>query len=238
MGRVLTKCVDLLYPRRCPACHDAVRPFGAVICADCAGRFSYIAGKTCAKCGKVLADPLQTLCEGCRRSDNGLAGGVALFHYDDTARASMGKFKYEGRREYADFYVRELCARYGKKLRDWRPQCIVPVPVHRSRLRERGYNQAEELAGRLGTALEIPVDETLLLREKKTAAQKELGAEERAENLKNAFRVNERPAGLERVLLVDDIYTTGQTMRECTAALKRAGIRQVYGCVVCISEDY
>ena len=238
MGRVLTGLMNVIYPRRCPACHEAVRPFGAVICDGCADRFSYIREPVCPCCGKELAEGTPGLCEGCRRIENGLSGGAALFHYDGTARASMAKFKYEGRCEYADFYVQELLARYREKILSWKPQLIVPVPVHKSRLKERGYNQAAEVAVRLGEALGIPMDQDLLLREKKTAAQKELGAGERAENLKGAFTVAHDAAGIERVLLVDDIFTTGLTVKNCTEALKAAGIREVYGCFVCISEDY
>ena len=238
MGRILTGLKNVLYPRRCPACHDAVRPFGAVICDGCAGRFSYIKAPVCPRCGKQLADETEQLCEGCRRISSGLSGGVALLHYDDTARASMGKFKYEGRCEYADFYAEAILARYRGKILSWRPQRIVPVPIHKSRQKERGYNQAAELARRLGDSLSSPVDETLLVREKKTAAQKELGANERAENLKNAFAAARPAEGVRRVLLVDDIFTTGLTMKNCVEALKAAGVEKVYGCSVCISEDY
>ena len=238
MGRVLTSLKNAVYPRRCPACHDAVRPFGAVICEGCKERFTYVKGPVCSRCGKELADAKGQICEGCRRIDNGLVGGAALFHYDGTARASMGKFKYEGRCEYADFYAEELAARYREKILAWKPQRIVPVPVHKSRLKERGYNQAAELALRLGKRLGIPVDQELLAREKRTAAQKELGAGERAENLKGAFQTTRPAESLSRVLLVDDIYTTGLTMKNCAEALKAAGVKEVFGCVVCISEDY
>ena len=238
MGRVLTSLKNAVYPRRCPACHDAVRPFGAAICEGCRSRFTYVKGPFCARCGKELADEEGQICEGCRRIDNGLSGGAALFHYNETARASMGKFKYEGRCEYADFYAEELAARYREKILSWKPQRIVPVPVHKSRLKERGYNQAAELALRLGKALDIPVDLDLLKREKRTAAQKELGAGERAENLKGAFTASRSAEGLSAVLLVDDIYTTGLTMKNCAEALKAAGVKKVYGCAVCISEDY
>ena len=234
----MTVLKNAVYPRRCPACHDAVRPFGAVICEGCADRFVYVREPVCVRCGKELADGDGQICEGCRRIDNGLSGGVALFHYNDTARASMAKFKYEGRCEYADLYAQELLARYREKILCWKPRLIVPVPIHKSRLKERGYNQAAEVALRLGKALDIPVDQTLLLRKKKTAAQKELGAGERAENLRGAFAASRRAEGIESILLVDDIFTTGLTMKNCAEALKAAGVKKVYGCSVCISEDY
>ncbi len=238
MGTVLTAVKNAVWPRRCPACHDAVRPFGASVCAGCEKRFPYINGRTCRICGKELADPARDVCAGCRRVDNGLAGGVALFRYEGTARESVAKFKYEGRREYADFYAQALAARFGEKLLSFAPQLIVPVPVHKSRLRERGYNQAAEIARRLGRLLGVPAAEDLLLREKRTEAQKELGAQARAENLAGAFRAVRRADDTPRVLLVDDIFTTGLTMRACAAALKAAGVREVFGCSVCISEDY
>lgn len=238
MGNVLTAVKNAVWPRRCPACHNAVRPFGAVICDGCSEKFSYIEGQTCRICGKELADPAQEVCAGCRRVKNGLAGGAALFHYEGTARDSMAKFKYEGRCEYADFYARELAARRGEEIRSFRVQALIPVPVHKSRFRERGYNQAEEIALRLGRILGIPVRSELLVRGRRTEAQKELGAAARGQNLSGAFSVSGRADGLSRVLLVDDIFTTGTTMQQCACALKEAGIEEVYGCSVCISEDY
>ena len=102
------------------------------------------------------------------------------------------------------------------------------MPVHKSRLKERGYNQAEEIADRLGQALNLPVDASFLVREKKTAAQKTLNDYERLLNLQKVFKAVGSYAKYENVILVDDILTTGATAEACTWVLKSAGIKKVY----------
>ena len=115
-------------------------------------------------------------------------------------------------------------------------QIILPVPVHRSKLRKRGYNQAELLADVVGRRLDIPVDNGHLLRVSDTTPQKELSPLERANNIKQALEVRALPAEWKTVLLIDDIYTTGATVQACTEALQEAGVEQVYVGVICIGE--
>jgi ComF family protein len=110
---------------------------------------------------------------------------------------------------------------------------IVPVPLHRSRERERGYNQSALVARGLGQILGVPVSPRALRRNRGTRTQTELSAEERARNVEGAFEVRDpgKVAGL-RVLLVDDVLTTGATLDAGAAALRKAGARQVYAAAV------
>ena len=112
---------------------------------------------------------------------------------------------------------------------------IIPVPVHPSRRRKRGFNQAEVLAKIVGERLGIPVKAELLRRTKKTLPQKELSVGERLKNLSGAFRADEIPENIRRVLLVDDIYTTGSTIEACTRVLKAAGVETIYFVVICMA---
>ena len=112
------------------------------------------------------------------------------------------------------------------------PDAVVPVPVHKSKYRERGYNQAEILANGIGKRLGIPVMPDFLVRSKKTLPQKQLSDKERLKNLQEAFMVNKKagcclsmPA---KVLLVDDIYTTGSTIEACTNVLLKHCVKHVY----------
>ena len=105
---------------------------------------------------------------------------------------------------------------------------LVPVPVHPSRLRIRGFNQAEELAWRLSEKTGIPVDRSILKRSKKTAPQKSLDPSGRLKNLEQAFTAGHIPPNIHSVILVDDIYTTGSTIEACTRVLKKAGMEHVY----------
>ena len=105
---------------------------------------------------------------------------------------------------------------------------IVPVPLHARRLRERGYNQAALLARELGKGVGLPVLESALIRARHTSPQVDLNAEEREENVRGAFRCPDDQLAGKRVLLVDDVYTTGATLEACSLALKRGGVHTVW----------
>ena len=147
----------------------------------------------------------------------------------------MAAVKYRNKREYLDFYSCAAAVRFGERIRTAGIQRIVPVPIHSSRLRKRGFNQAGELADRLSKELQIPAAR-LLLRVKKTDPQKGLGAGGRLKNLEQAFLALPEAGSFERVLLVDDIYTTGSTAEACTRALLKAGVKKVYFFAVCIGH--
>lgn len=180
-------------------------------------------------------------CPDCMRHPRSFDGGAALFHYNEAARQSMAAIKYKNRREYLDFYSQALVSRYGKWLSHIQPDALVPVPVHPARRRKRGFNQAEELAERISLLTGIPVRADLLIRIRKTLPQKELNPAERLNNLRLAFAVSDfykaHPEQIpRRVVLADDIYTTGSTMEACTRVLKAAGVKQVYIMSICIGK--
>lgn len=148
----------------------------------------------------------------------------------------MAAVKYKNRREYLDFYADEAVRRLGSEFEAMRADCLIPVPVHPKRYRSRGFNQALVLAQKLGEKTGIPVCSDILKRSRNTEPQKELGPSARLKNLEKAFTAEKIPPGLERVILVDDIYTTGSTAEACTRALKAAGVKNVYFFAVCIGQ--
>ena len=117
-------------------------------------------------------------------------------------------------------------------------ECLVPVPIHPARMRKRGFNQAELLARKLGDGLGLPVRTDLLFRCRNTEPQKELGPQGRLKNLEKAFTAAPAADGPvpERVILVDDIYTTGSTIEACSRALGRAGVKKTYFFALCIGQ--
>ena len=110
---ILTK---LLYPPRCPACHDLVRGDGR-ICPECRKLLSYVTGPICCKCGKEIRFEEEELCLDCRTHKKSFDGGIALLNYDDIARESMVKFKYGQRKEYGLFYAEEIARLYESRIR-------------------------------------------------------------------------------------------------------------------------
>lgn len=183
------------------------------------------------RCGKQLSDETWEYCFDCAHKRFHYTKGFPLWQYDGKLRNSIVAFKYKGRRNYAGYYARELAKEFGEELEKLGVDLLVPVPVHPARLRKRGYNQAAILSENLSKELGIVSESDTLLRVKKTMPQKELSDAQRLKNLSQAFVVNpvvlNDLAGL-RVVLVDDIYTTGSTIESCSRVLLEAGVEKVY----------
>ena len=224
-GSTCPLCGKLLYRRA-----DAKRG----ICTSCAVRIPLICEPFCMKCGKPLTNEQEELCTDCRKRRHYYTRHRAALSYRKDVRISLYRFKYGNQRSFARFYARLLSARMGESIRAWRISCIVPVPLHRDRYKKRGYNQAGILAERIGAELGIPVDEQLLVRIRHSAPMKELTAAERLRNLEHVFAVNGPLPPDSRILLVDDIYTTGATVDAAAKALLQAGCSAVYAVSVAI----
>lgn len=218
---------ELLFPRRCPVCDKPVKPAGKLICDSCRKKLRYVSRVHCMKCGKSLPDEETEYCRDCRKKSHSYRQGKSLYEYRSIAD-SIYRFKYGKRREYAEFFGREMAEHFADTIKQWHAQALVPVPIHASRKKERGYNQAELLAKELGRCLGIPVRDDLIVRCKKTIPQKELKGVERQNNLKKAFKIVRNDVKLSTIIIIDDIYTTGSTVDEMAEMLKRTGINTVY----------
>lgn len=236
---VRDKILDLFYPARCPVCDGVLTAGNYGICAKCTTRIEYIREPKCCRCGKPL-EAEEEFCGDCRGKKHSFCQGNALFFYDRAMQESVARFKYSGRREYGAVYAQELYRHYGKWIKQTGARMLVPVPVHRSRLRERGYNQAEIIARHLSVLTGVEMMPDLIVRVKETTAQKELSAAERLKNLEGAFRVGRARERLnhipECVIIIDDIYTTGSTMEACSRVLLDMGVSQIYFLCVCIGK--
>lgn len=219
--------LELLFPPRCPLCDGLLTPFGEHICASCAAKLQYAGEPYCRKCGKKLADETKEYCFDCMHRNHHYDMGRALYEYP-CIHTSIYRFKYRGRREYAVFYAEETVRILGRHIQEWKADALIPVPLHPSRQRKRGYNQAEVLAEQIGKRMHIPVRTDIVKRVRRTTPQKELDNTERQNNLKKAFKICRNDVKLEVAVIIDDIYTTGSTIDEIAAELKRAGVRQVF----------
>ncbi|WP_036606744.1 ComF family protein [Oribacterium sp. P6A1] len=231
------RAVDLLFPRRCPICEEPVMPKGELICPECIREIHFIKEPFCKVCGREIGSREDEICSNCRRHRFSFEYGYALMSYSDVVAHSITRIKYTGAKEYLDFYGKTAARIYGDRIKSMRVDAIVPVPVHKSRLKKRGYNQAQVLAEIMGRELGIPVYEDALYRNKKTAALKELNAAERLKNLSSAFFAGEIPKDMRSVLIVDDIFTTGATMEATSRCLKSAGVEKVYCFSLAIKSD-
>lgn len=229
------RIVDLLFPRRCPVC-DRIVPMGdGLICGGCRTKPQYIREPRCRKCGRQLADSAQMFCGDCTKREHIFKNGYALYDYQ-SMRKSIYRFKYAGRCEYAAFYARDISERLGGEIAQMRADALIPVPIHRSKLRSRGYDQAQLIAKELSGITGIPLYDDLVRRVRRTVPQKELDLHERQNNLKKAFNISADVVKLDRAILVDDIYTTGSTLDAVASVLRQHGAKDVYFIALCIGE--
>ena len=229
--------VSIFFPRRCPVCDTAV-PYGEKICKSCMEEVIYINEPSCKKCGKQLENERQEYCGDCNRKRHFYEQGKALFSYQKEMKLSMYRFKYSGRREYADFFAEEVARKYGRWIMQREIDVIVPVPMYAAKKRNRGYNQAEVFAKALAREMMLPVDVDLIARKKNTMPQKSLNDRQRKDNLKGAFQVRTNIVKYSKILLVDDIYTTGATIDAIAELLKKSGAKEVYFLSICVGEGY
>ena len=208
------------------------------ICNLCGYKIKYITQPFCMKCGKPLEYEDVELCGDCKKGRHEYERNVAVFGYTQALKESIYRFKYGNKREYACFYGKSIAQLKGHIIRSWQPDCIIPIPLHKSRYRRRGFNQAELIARELGKSTGIEVVNNLLIRTKNTKAQKTLNDKERAQNVKKAFQVRHNVVKYKKVLLIDDIYTTGTTIDACAKILKEAGVEKVYSVTLCIGRGY
>lgn len=211
----------LLFPARCASCGQV----GYFFCSECQRQVEFLSPPFCPLCGYPSSDNL--LCHRCRQSALAIDGVRSVAFFEGPLREAVHALKYQGLRSVATPLANLMNACWCRE--PLPADVIVPVPLHRRRLRERGYNQAAVLAQALGAAVGLPVREDWLVRVRATSPQVELDAAQRKKNVAGAFRCDlpDQVTGC-RVLLVDDVCTTGATLESCSLALRRAGAQSVW----------
>jgi competence protein ComFC len=229
--------LDFVYPQRCPVCQATLSSGRELMCQNCMLKFrekKRLLGPYCPSCKRQLPS-LTDGCE-CEGSVQALEAVFSLGVYEEEMEALIENFKYKRKRRLGSFLSEVLGESLLDSVKLPRADFIVPVPLHKRKLRERGFNQSEAVAGQLSQKLGIPVLSDSVIRKKNTRTQTGLSREERRKNVKGAFRLTGK-VGLEGrgLFLVDDVLTTGATMSECARTLKSAGADKVWGITLAVA---
>jgi competence protein ComFC len=219
----VTALADLFYPERCVGCG---RRSSDVLCCACFEALPIVGRPVCERCGLPTAFAT-FVCEECKNVDFGFESARAPLKYEGVGKEIVHALKYRGYTRVVEKLAAPLMLQV---LNDGRFDAVVPVPLHRSRLRKRGFNQAELLAQGVAKKINATVSDTLEV-VRSTRDQVELSAAQRRANVAGAYSARNSLWG--RILLVDDVFTTGATMSACAATLVRAGAGEVHALSLC-----
>jgi ComF family protein len=221
---------DLVFPPRCMACGVLLDgPGGELFCSSCFSLIRFVTAPLCPCCGIPLTGAgADHLCGDCILSRPPYAIARAVARYEAVLLDAIHVFKYKGKITTGEV-LGKIMAEYAYpdfSIADY--SLIVPVPLHPKRLRERGFNQAVILAREISKRFSIPLDFLTLRRHVFTEPQVSLGKDQRTANVRGAFVVkNEKKVEGQKIILVDDVYTTGSTVKECAGALMAHGAAEV-----------
>ena len=219
----MTRLLRVLLPLRCLLCGGQGKS-GRDLCSGCAGDCASNR-PSCPRCALPLQAPAP-LCGECLQREPSFAAAWAPFRYGHPLDLLEARFKFRGDlaagRALAQLMIERAVAEAPT-----RPALMIPIPLHVSRLRERGYNQTLELARPLAAALGIPLRHDLLVRTRSTPPQTGLDAKARRRNLRGAFALTKSARLPDHVVVFDDVMTTGATLREAARVLVRAGVSRV-----------
>ncbi len=239
LREALDALASLVFPAPCRICEATLNTASRIpICRECLDSLRPLSGPACQRCGRPFPSALaaggtQPLCHACRRGVYAFDLARSYGAYDDAMVRAITLLKYHAVTPLGGWFAARLAETIARETEAFRAEVVVPVPLHASRLRERGYNQAELIARPLAKRLRLPLRSYLLVRTKPRPDKLKLTRQERWRTVRGAYATREgtRIDKL-RVLLVDDVFTTGATLDACARALRRAGASYVAGITV------
>lgn len=215
--------LNLLFPRKCSICESYSSE--SEVCSECWSNCNFITKPYCNICSHPFAyenDP-KAICGACIAAKPKYDKAISVFQYDDYSKKIIHKFKYQDQLHVLNYFVR-LMLNMGKEVID-QSDIVIPVAMHKYKLLKRGYNQAALLAMRIATEKKIKYLPQALIKNNNSQAQAGLKKDERLLNIKNSFELNPKYKEFlkgKRILLVDDVITTGATILECCKTLTKA----------------
>ena len=223
--KAFQKVLNFLLPPRCPICDKQIWDTHAV-CGECFGKLHFISGAICQKCGKPLPYKEAQICANCLKKAPAYHRALSVLKYNEASKTLILPFKHADAIELTPLLIQWM-SNCGKTLIS---DCdyIIPVPLHIKRLFKRKYNQAALLAKGLSKIHHKEYLPSVLTRVRYTEIQGHMNPKQRRQNIKNAFQIkNADKIKGKKILLIDDVMTTGATVNECTKVLLKAGANQV-----------
>jgi ComF family protein len=218
--------LDWVYPPVCASCGEP----GYRICPICYEKINFLHGNLCQICGCSIKKISKKICDICCDNNPPYDGIRSLAYYEGVIRECVHALKYKNNQSLGDTFS-ELLVKLIRR-ENWQINFVVPVPLSEERYHERGYNQASLLAKPLAARLSLTFNPYALKRIRHTASQVGLSAHERHQNVIGAFEAETDLVRGKNLLIVDDVMTTGATMKACAQALKKAGAKSAYGVVL------
>ncbi len=221
----------IFFPSFCELCSSLLEyPGERIICRSCWESMISLPSSYCVCCGRFFAGGVEPhLCQECVQKRPPFFSHRSFGRYTGRLKDAILLFKYRHFQALGRDFARLMYRTLGKEESIWwEADVIIPVPLHKKRKKERGFNQAQSIAEELARLKSIEMEEGVLIKVKNVPPQTLLEIEEREKNISGAFRVvREEKIKGKTVLLVDDVYTTGSTVRECSLALRKAGAKEV-----------
>lgn len=233
LGKFFQALLNIVYPAQCLICQNKLNAtsIGTLLCQNCWSAIKKNPPPFCVRCGRHL-EIAQTDegCPGCKRRDYSFDRAIAPCIYEGVLKELIHRFKYNGQEclgELLAGLMTGFIKEYNLNLGEF--DFVVPVPLHRRKLREREFNQAELLARPLAKEFNLVLSKEILIRQRDTATQTELSEDARWRNVRACFLVNPQINLKDKnILLIDDLLTTGATCSEAAAVIKKAGGRKVW----------
>ncbi len=225
----LRGCANILFPPACLACNELVEQQGA-LCSECWNQMEFCTGSACDICGYPFEYQMDhhTICGACIQQPPPYSRARAVFRYNHVSKQLVTSLKYHDKTHIVP-YVAEWMVRAGQDILD-EADYIIPVPLHRRRLWARRYNQAALLSKHVSRKTTVPVFYNALQRMRYTPPQAGLNYKQRMKNVQGAFQVEAKcrfRIKNKRIILIDDVLTTGATVKACARALLKAGAQRV-----------
>lgn len=222
--------LDVFLPKVCAGCERKLDPNKEIIlCNSCNSSIE-----------KLNDNELQEFYNDKFLSENLISGFISLFLFEKgkNLQNAIHKLKYESRIDIGEFFGLKIAQYYQNEIKYlWKIDLIIPIPLHKVKYKERGYNQAYYIAKGISENLQIPIDEKSLQRGKYTSTQTKLNKSERKSNVKNVFCVPDNSEiSNKNILLIDDVVTTGATTLECARILKNNGADNIYLATIAIAD--